>query len=319
VTVTRSLSIVAFAGAALLGAPALAQRGPTAANRASELFDKGTALYKQSRWVEAEAAFQQAWDLRKSFDLAANLGDCELEIGQNREAAEHLAYAVREFPLSGKPALRERLQQRFAQARALVGALKVRLNVQGAEVLVDGREVGVAPLADDVFVDPGAHTIEARLGEYEAVRVNVAVARGGSKEVPIALVRRVAGGDGPNKAVLISGGVVTGVALITGTVLAVVAHAKASDANATAATLPQPGAASPCGQQAAVCSTIDSDWAARDHLSNASMGVFIVGGAVGLATLGYGLFAPKAQPATGLRVMPSVGTNGAGAMLVGTW
>jgi len=319
VTVTRSLSIVAFAGAALLGAPALAQPGPTAANRASELFDKGTALYKQSRWVEAEAAFQQAWDLRKSFDLAANLGDCELEIGQNREAAEHLAYAVREFPLSGKPALRERLQQRSAQARALVGALKVRVNVQGAEVLVDGRKVGVAPLADDVFVDPGAHTIEARLGEYETVRVNVEVARGGSKEVPIVLVKGVAGGDGPNKAVLISGGVVTGVALITGTVLAVVAHAKASDANAKAATLPQPGAASPCGQQAAVCSTIDSDWAARDHLSNASMGVFIVGGAVGLATLGYGLFAPKASPTTGLRVMPSIGTNGAGAILAGTW
>jgi hypothetical protein len=32
-----------------------------------------------------------------------------------------------------------------------------------AEVLVDGKAVGTAPLASEVFVEPGAHTIEARL------------------------------------------------------------------------------------------------------------------------------------------------------------
>jgi PEGA domain len=312
---TRGVAVLGIALLASLGSPAMAQTAQSTADRASELFDKGNALYKQSRWAEA-------WDIRKSFDLAANLGDCELQIGQNREAAEHLAYAVREFPLSGKPALRERLQQRFAEARARVGALRVRVSVPGAEVTADGHVVGVAPLAEEVFVDPGAHVLEARLGDYETGRASVEVGPGGSREVALALVRKREGGVGgeeSKKALVIGGAALTGLALVTGTVLAVVAHAKASDATAKTATLPQPGATSPCVQQASVCGTIDNDWASRDRLSNASMGVFIGAGAVGLATLGYGLFAPRAQRATGLRLLPSIGASQGGAVLTGAW
>ena len=115
--------------------------------------------------------------------MAANLGDCEMQIGQYREAAEHFTRCV-SSSLSSKPSLKERLQQRFAQARARVGALKVKVSVPGAEVTVDGRAVGIAPLADEVFVEPGAHTVTARLGEYETGRASVQVAQGASRRSP---------------------------------------------------------------------------------------------------------------------------------------
>lgn len=317
----RGFCAAALAGSLFFAGSASAQPKLDPAEQAAQFFDKGTALYKQSRWAEAEVQFQKAWDLRKSFDVAANLGDCELEIGQNAEAAEHMQFAVKEFPLTGKPALRERLQQRFAQARARVGALEVRVSIPGAQVSVDGHVIGLAPLAGEVFVEPGAHVVDAQLGEYEQGRARVEVGKGATAEVTLALVKKDATApSGPNKPIVITGGAVTGVLLVTGAVLAVVAHGKASDADTKLATLGRPGGAAPCAAHVTTCSAIDSDRAMRDKLANASMGVFIGASAVGLATLGYALFAPRGRPATsGMRVVPLVGAGQGGVALMGAW
>lgn len=323
----RVVSRHGIAAAALVGAiasasPTFAQPSADQTSQATQFFDKGTSLYKQSRWTEAEVQFQKAWDLRRSFDVAANLGDCELEIGQHREAAEHLAFAMREFPLTGKPALRNRLAQRLAVARAQVGTFEIRVSEPGAQVSIDGRSVGLAPINEEVFVDPGTHTVEAKLGDYETGRATVEVVKGASKRVVIALVKRVdqrsGGAEGPNKAVIIGGAAVTGVALLTGAVLAIVATGKGSDADSKLEELRQAGGG--CKANASACQTIDSDLATRDKLSNASMGVFIGAGAVGAATLAYALFAPRGRAATsGLRIVPTVGVGQGGVVMTGAW
>ena len=47
---------------------------------------------------------------------------------------------------------------------------------------------------------------------------------------------------------------------------------------------------------------------------------FLIGaGAVGLATVGYALFAPKARPAAGMRVLPAVGSREGGLVVAGAW
>src|SRR5205823_3019972 len=38
----------------------------------------------------------------------------------------------------------------------------------GAQVLVDGNDKGIAPLADPLYLLPGSHTIEARAGDRHA-------------------------------------------------------------------------------------------------------------------------------------------------------
>jgi hypothetical protein len=215
---------------------------------AGELFDKGNVFYKQSRWAEAEVQFQKAWDVRRGFDIAANLGDCELQIGQVREAAEHLAYAIREFPLSGKTALRERLQKRFAEAREQVGILKVSADAEGAELVIDGLVVGRSPLSSEVFVDPGVHAVEARLTGYEEARASLEVPKGSSKEVRLVLEKKIAPPPpplpsstigapiappppgGPSKPILISGGATAGVGVVAGVIFTVLANGKAKSA-----------------------------------------------------------------------------------------
>ena len=70
-----------------------------------------------------------------------------------RAAAEHLSYAIREFPAGGRPGLRDALIKRLADVRRAVGALRIQVNKPGADVLIDGSSIWLTPLPGEVFVD----------------------------------------------------------------------------------------------------------------------------------------------------------------------
>jgi hypothetical protein len=339
--------------------PAAAQPKPKAApnesafDQAGALFDKGSAYYQQGRWVEAEAAFQKAWELRQSYDVATNLGDCELEIGQARDAAEHLLYALRHFPVVAKPARRERLLQRLQEARKQVGALVVRVNVEGAEVWVDGRKVGLSPLPDEVFVEPGTrHAVEARLVGYAAAQQPVELDKGERIQVVVELVKKEGGAGAvplePVPASTASGSgsgsalpplppaarpiwpvaVGAGVALIFlggGIGFTVAANGKNGDVASLAAKVE---GRSTCYGQPPIniidgCTALHEAVATRDTLSNAAVVGFGLGGLVALGTVGFSVWS-WSRPGVGasgrvVQIVPTLGAGQRGATVVGTW
>src|ERR1700678_2908811 len=82
-----------------VAAPARAQRPSTiieqdrvAGDRADELFRSGNVLAKKDRWTEAEPLFREAWTLKRSYDIAGNLGIAEAALGRWCDAAEHLSF-----------------------------------------------------------------------------------------------------------------------------------------------------------------------------------------------------------------------------------
>lgn len=329
----RCLQTLLLVGALCATGQSFANPGPSdvaspgASDAAGELFDKGNAFYHQSRWAEAEVQFQKAWNVKQSFDVAANLGDCELQIGQNREAAEHLAFAVRAFPVSGKPVLLERLRQRFAEARALTSALHIRVDIKGAEVTVDGRSVGVAPLADEVFVDPGARVVEARLEGYDVGRANVMAAKGTTQEVTLTLPRKgvepiVPPTSGAKLPILLGGAALGLVALGAGIGFTVAANGKSTDADALVAKLPSSSscAGAPATVFAADCKTLKFTLSGQSTMRNAAVISFAAGGVFALVTAGLGVWKLKTPASTGvLHVTPVVGTREGGVILGGAW
>lgn len=164
---------------------------PNAGARADDLFKAGMSDVKQQKWVEAEAKFLAAFSLNRSYDIAANLGQTQYRLGKYREAAEHLAFAVKSWPIVGKREPREAAVKRLEELRKLVASVTVHVNVPGATVLVDGKEVGQAPLADEVFVDPGPRTIEVKLAGYKDAKQTVEAAKGSSQEARLALIASV--------------------------------------------------------------------------------------------------------------------------------
>jgi hypothetical protein len=119
-----------------------------------------------------------AWALKQSYDIAANLANTELLLGMKRDAAEHFAMCLRTFAATGSKAQQEVVKKQFEEARQEIGALLIKVSVDGAEVLVDGKSVGRAPLKGEVFVEPGTRTVEARLSGYEPTKQSISAVKG---------------------------------------------------------------------------------------------------------------------------------------------
>ncbi|WP_437906970.1 PEGA domain-containing protein [Sorangium sp. So ce327] len=135
-----------------------------------------------------EAELESAWALNPTFDVAYNLGNTKYQLKKHKEAAQHLSFALRNWPLVKTVAkLKPTAEQRYAESRAQVGGMKVSVTAAGAEVLVDGKIVGQTPLEGEVFVNPGEHRVAATHPDYEPASQTVGVAKGGTAKVELAM------------------------------------------------------------------------------------------------------------------------------------
>jgi hypothetical protein len=306
-------------------------------DEADRLFNQAYATYAAGKLAEAEGLFEQAFALKQSHDIAANLGLVELKLGKARESAEHLAFALRRSPPSDSDELRKRIKQRLDEALSFVGTLRVKAGVAGAEIVIDGNVVGTEPLEGEVFVEPGAHTIEARLVGYKGAPQAVTVAKGQSADVALTLVKsstvdagsgkppgsgkgEPAEPGGPSKGVIIAGVTTSVLAIGGGIVFAVVSSVNAADAEERSMTLAQKGGA-PClmSSPGPECEAFKSSLTAERTFGNLSLWSFVVGGALGAGTAIYALAAPKSKPKSAVQAAPVVWTSGGGLMVVGRW
>jgi hypothetical protein len=161
---------------------------PAPADEAAVLFKKAVAAHEAGQLAEAEELFSKAWALKKTWDIAANLGLVAGRLGKHVAAAELLAQAARLLPPIEGSGTAAQLAKQLAAARAEVVAVKVRANVDGAEVRGGGEMKGHTPLESEVFVAPGTVTIEVKKDGYETVTQTLAAKKGDTKELSFALV-----------------------------------------------------------------------------------------------------------------------------------
>ena len=316
------------------GAPA-----PDADEQAARWLKVGNAAFKAGDFAGAEKAYREAFAVKKGYDIAGNLGTAELAQGKLREAAQHLAFTLRLFPITGEPAVHDQMQKAYDQCRRAVGAVRVKLDVKGAEVLVDGAPAGEAPLLDPVFVDPGEHVLEARLDGYTGAAQRVTVDKGGEAEVVLVLtpiprsVTTVVREVQARRRSLAPGLALAGVAVIGvggGVGFLSASSSKKTEAESARTTLLAAhqscvsGAPNFAGQQS--CSALASKFKADDTFHDAAVGAFIVGGAAAVGTAVYFLWpakrpGPTAQGALrGIHVTPVIaGPKDGGILLSGSF
>ena len=288
-TVTSSRARACLLAVVLAIAPRVAHAQPADSAAVVELrrvFEEGNRLYDAGKFAEAETKYLAAWSMNKTFDVGGNLGSVELKLGKPRAAAEHFAYALREFPTGGSLAQRQQVTQRFAEAKAQVVTLHVHVNTPGAGVEVDGAAIGQAPLADDVFVDPGPHVVRATLLGYEASQRSIAGEKSQTLDVDLQLVPKA---HGPNLIVVIAGALLTAGALFgAGIGLRVAASSKESTAEEATATLKQTRGLNRVQRRVhgrrAPCQGIQSSLDASGSLGTGSTIAFIAAAGVGAGT-----------------------------------
>lgn len=160
----------------------LALAPAAAAQSATELFEQGAAAHDRGDLEEARARYAASFALHQSPQTAANLGVVEGRLGRHREAAEHLAFALARYREEGDDARRRRMAEELSRVLGYVGELRVEAPA-GAEILVDGRPAGTAPLVLPVYVEPGVHRVEARTGAGSSLPVEVRIDAGEARDV----------------------------------------------------------------------------------------------------------------------------------------
>jgi PEGA domain len=297
-----------------------------ASDRADELVNRALALGNKDRYAEAEPLLREAWELKHSYDIAANLGIVQANLGKWREAAEHLAFALKTFPTNGKPEHRKLGELTLASVLTHVGALTIKVNVDRAEVFVDGRSLGVSPLSDVVFLDPGERTIEARRSGHATVTRTVNAQAGTATETTLELREAVPAGPPPWKpgpALIIPAGVLAVGGLAAGIGLTVAANGKGADRAALLGKIGATGCAQSASANAPDCATLLSEAKSQSTLANGAVGAFVAGGALALVTGSLvawaGIKRPPPRDGLRLQVAPALGATERGVVVRGTW
>ncbi len=320
--------------------PASADPTDTAAEnaRADGYFRQGKALVKKDLWEDARRAYLAGWQIKRGYDIAGNLGSVELELGLSREAAEHLAYCIKSFPATGTAAQLAYIKGRFEEARQRVAALSIQVNVDGAEVYVDGRSIGRSPFPDDVYIEPGSRTLEVKLAGFAPSKRAVEAAKGSWQSVALVLRADVAAAAqsplhrvpaGPiapveerSRAPFYVGGAAVAVGISAGIVGLVLSHGSAVHANERFNQLKENSGAGACLLAANQVQCEALDQAYRDQVTFRTVGIvgFVAAGASVAAVLGHALLSsgkPAPMGTSALRVDLAAGAGMTGALVTG--
>lgn len=287
-------------------------------------YEAGQKAAKRKQWPQARQSFLEAWKLRPHYQIAANLGRAELMVGAYRDAAEHLAFFLREAPAEVSAEDRAQAQQWLDEAKAKIGTIRVKVEPADAEVLLDGVALP-APLPPEVYVEPGKRVLEARREGRVSARRELELAAGQGEAVELVLAEvpppapppkpapppEPAGGRSP---VLIGVGIGTAVAAAaTGTVLVLMGAGKMSERDKVCIA----SESNPCLPE--VVSQWDGIERSRVDLLNVGTWALIGAGMVGAATVVYAVTgrSPAAvQPRAG-RIQVQVAPGGVGVS--GRW
>lgn len=321
---------------------AQAQTDATPASLAPEearrrtLFQEGKDAFRARKWELAFTKLTEAWKLRRSFDVALVLAQAEYKVNRFAESAEHFAYYLRFVSAKENQDIIANAREALAAAKLNVATVRL-VAPKGAEITVDGRSVGTAPLDDAVFAAPGKRVFEAKLGDaYVSKAFDLAIATeqelelvfppSAPKAVPPASPASGLGtpppteepppaprSEPPSYAPPAIAAAVGGVALVTGVVLLVVAGGKDSDREGIVDKLPGTNRCGNRPERPSECDTaqnLANDARTFRAISYASFAL-----ALGAGVATYLLWPTQDSRKSARHFVPTLATDGAGISL----
>lgn len=204
-------------------------------------YERGLQLFNEENYDAALFEFERAYELAPTFKILYNMGRIQRQ--QNNYAAAMRSYA--RYLREGKDAVpadrRKEVETELAVLKPRVALVTVKVNVDGADVYSDDTPVctatietscvGKSPLQAPIIVNGGRHKITATKQGYAPATALVSVV--GSDEVEIKLdlesYTRPIVQKNPWTVPAVIGWSVTGAALVTTTIFAVLANGAKKD------------------------------------------------------------------------------------------
>lgn len=174
---------------ALASAPgtALAQDNPTL--EAKQSFERGYSLFQQGDFTRAAELFERAYNLRPNYSVLYNLAQAYASSSRFAAAVHAFERYLEEGDTEIPDERRKSVESAIRYYESRVGTLELVVTPAGAEVAVDGRRVGTAPLGSSVRVNAGPHVITATLANHVLDVRTVDVGGGARERVELTLSR----------------------------------------------------------------------------------------------------------------------------------
>jgi len=129
--------------------------------KAQALLKEGAKLYQNGELLPALDKFNAAYAAFQSPKLLFNIGQASRDLGRFVEAMTAFERFLEEDPEAPADMIAE-AQRSVAELQGKLGKLRIQCSKDGAEISVDGKLVGVAPLARPVWAEQGNHQVTAR-------------------------------------------------------------------------------------------------------------------------------------------------------------
>lgn len=144
-------------------------------NAARDAYGRGQTLFREGRFAEAEAAFNEAFALIPNPVVLLGVAESRERLGNVPGAIQSLEqYLVLRTDAPDAASIQDRL----AVLRATPGTISVTSSPEGASIALDGTDTGAVTPAE-LPAPPGEHTIALSLEGYEATTATATVPPGG--------------------------------------------------------------------------------------------------------------------------------------------
>jgi hypothetical protein len=162
--------------------------GARAQDTDDALTKRALQLRREGRDAEALDLFRRAYGAAPTPRNLAQIALAEQALGRWIDAERDLVQALASADDAWIGRTRATLERSLAAIREHLGSLDVTGGVPGAEVWVNGAQVGTLPLRAPLRVEAGSVVLEVRASGYTSVRRVTSVEPGGTAREPITLV-----------------------------------------------------------------------------------------------------------------------------------
>jgi len=159
-------------------------------------FREGLALMTAGDFAAARGKFLAVADVRMTAQVAFNLAECEAHLGMLRAALGNYRLASSRASDGSAPKVAEVVQARITDVDARIAHLTLRRGpgAAGAQVTLDGLELGAGELEADLPLDPGSHVVVLERGGTELARRTFRLEEGQSESILLDVTTGTAGG-----------------------------------------------------------------------------------------------------------------------------
>ena len=153
---------------------------------AQGLLSEGTAAYGRGDYATALDKFTAAYEIFPSPKLWFNIGQANRDLGRPVEAVAAFDRFLRNAGDAPPETLAE-ARRSAAELKTKLGQIQVTCATDGAEITVDGKQVGSTPLGEMVWTTPGRHQVAVQHAGFSPVIEDVVVVAGQAAPVSFEL------------------------------------------------------------------------------------------------------------------------------------